>query len=103
MLPCTNGVDPWPHAREIWRATRRARNPYRFLLYLAFAGPGLIAASAGNDAGGVVTYASAGAQFGYRTLFFMVIVTVFYVVIQEMVARLSVYTGKGLGGGGDHG
>ena len=50
----------------------------------------------GNDAGGVVTYASAGAQFGYRTLFFMVIVTVFYVVIQEMVARLSVYTGKGL-------
>jgi len=43
-----------------------------------------------------VTYASAGAQFGYRTLFFMVIVTVFYVVIQEMVARLSVYTGKGL-------
>src|SRR5580700_10246222 len=68
----------------------------RFLLYLAFVGPGLIAASAGNDAGGVVTYASAGAQFGYRTLFFMVIVTVFYVVIQEMVARLSVYTGKGL-------
>ena len=43
-----------------------------------------------------MTYASAGAQFGYRTLFFMVIVTVFYVVIQEMVARLSVYTGKGL-------
>ena len=74
----------------------RARNPNRFLLYLAFAGPGLIAASAGNDAGGVVTYASAGAQFGYRTLFFMVVVTVFYVVIQEMVARLAVYSGKGL-------
>jgi len=68
----------------------------RFLLYLTFVGPGLIAASAGNDAGGVVTYASAGAQFGYKTLFFMVIVTVFYVVVQEMVARTSVYTGKGL-------
>jgi Mn2+/Fe2+ NRAMP family transporter len=74
----------------------RSRRPNRFLLYLTFAGPGLIAASAGNDAGGVVTYASAGAQFGYRTLFFMVVVTVFYVVVQEMVARLSVYTGKGL-------
>jgi NRAMP (natural resistance-associated macrophage protein)-like metal ion transporter len=74
----------------------RTRGPNRFVLYLTFAGPGLIAASAGNDAGGVVTYASAGAQFGYRTLFFMVVVTVFYVVIQEMVARLSVYTGKGL-------
>ena len=68
----------------------------RLLLYLAFLGPGLIATSAGNDAGGVVTYASAGAQFGYRTLFFMVIVTVFYAVVQEMVARTSVYTGKGL-------
>ena len=68
----------------------------RFLLYLAFVGPGLIAASAGNDAGGVLTYASAGAQFGYQTLFFMVVVTVFYVVVQEMVARLSVFTGKGL-------
>jgi NRAMP (natural resistance-associated macrophage protein)-like metal ion transporter len=68
----------------------------RFLLYFAFIGPGLIAASAGNDAGGIVTYASAGAQFGYRTLFFMVVVTVFYVVVQEMVARLSVSTGKGL-------
>jgi NRAMP (natural resistance-associated macrophage protein)-like metal ion transporter len=85
-----------PRTRDLVGDQTRARNPNRFLLYLAFAGPGLIAASAGNDAGGVVTYASAGAQFGYRTLFFMVIVTVFYVVIQEMVARLSVYTGKGL-------
>jgi Mn2+/Fe2+ NRAMP family transporter len=68
----------------------------RFLLYLAAAGPGLIAASAGNDAGGVATYASAGAQFGYRTLFLMVLITVAYVVVQEMVARLSVFTGKGL-------
>jgi len=78
-------------ASDVTRSRR-----HRFLLYLTFAGPGLIAASAGNDAGGVVTYASAGAQFGYRTLFFMVVVTVFYVVVQEMVARLSVYTGKGL-------
>ena len=85
-----------PRTQDLVSDQTRERNPNRFLLYLAFAGPGLIAASAGNDAGGVVTYASAGAQFGYRTLFFMVIVTVFYVVIQEMVARLSVYTGKGL-------
>jgi Mn2+/Fe2+ NRAMP family transporter len=67
-----------------------------FLIYLAAAGPGLIAANAGNDAGGVATYASAGAQFGYRTLFFMVVVTVGYVCIQEMVARLAAHTGKGL-------
>jgi Mn2+/Fe2+ NRAMP family transporter len=68
----------------------------RTFVFLAAAGPGLIAASAGNDAGGVVTYASAGAQFVYRTLFVMVLITVAYVVVQEMVARLAVYTGKGL-------
>lgn len=63
----------------------------------AFAGPGLIAANAGNDAGGIATYASAGAQFGYETLFLMVLVTVALVVVQEMCARLGVFTGEGLG------
>ena len=68
----------------------------RFLTYLAWAGPGIIAANAGNDAGGVLTYASAGAQYQYRTLFFMVLVTVGLVVVQEMAARLGAFTGKGL-------
>ena len=74
-------------------ATRRFR---RFWPYLAAAGPGLIAANAGNDAGGVATYATAGAEFGYRPLFFMVVITVGYVCVQEMVARLAAHTGKGL-------
>ena len=74
-------------------ATRRWR---RFFVYLAAAGPGIIAANAGNDAGGVATYASAGARFGYSMLFFMVVVTVGYVCVQEMVARLAAHTGKGL-------
>jgi len=65
---------------------------------LAILGPGLIAANAGNDAGGILTYASAGAQFGYRTLFLMVVITVALVVVQEMCSRLGVYTGEGLGG-----
>ncbi len=74
--------------------TRRPGFPKVALL--AVAGPGLIAAAAGNDAGGIVTYASAGAEFAYRTLFLMVLIMVAYVVVQEMVARLAVYTGKGL-------
>ncbi len=64
--------------RRPWRR-RRWR---RLLLALAFAGPGLIAANAGNDAGGIATYASAGAQFGYQTLFLMVLITVALVVVQ---------------------
>lgn len=76
-----------------------SRRPFgkRVLVLLAFMGPGIIAANAGNDAGGIATYASAGAQFGYRTLFAMVLVTVALVVVQEMCARLGAYTGEGLG------
>jgi Mn2+/Fe2+ NRAMP family transporter len=59
-------------------------------------GPGLIAANAGNDAGGIVTYASAGSEFVYSTLFVMVLITVGLVVVQEMSARVGAYTGEGL-------
>lgn len=68
-----------------------------FIGLLLLAGPGLIAANAGNDAGGIATYASAGAQFGYHTLFFMLLVTVALVIVQEMCARLGAFTGDGLG------
>ena len=78
-------------------AARQHRRLKRVLAFAAIAGPGLIAANAGNDAGGVLTYASAGAQFAYRTLFVMVIVTIALVVVQEMCARLGAYTGEGLG------
>jgi Mn2+/Fe2+ NRAMP family transporter len=73
---------------------RRRRRSWRF--WVAILGPGLIAANAGNDAGGIATYASAGAEFAYRTLFVMVLVTVGLVVVQEMAARLGAYTGEGL-------
>jgi Mn2+/Fe2+ NRAMP family transporter len=64
--------------------------------YLMVLGPGLIAANAGNDAGGVLTYASAGAEFRYRVLFLMVLITLALVIVQEMAARLGTYTGQGL-------
>ena len=68
----------------------------RFVVLLAVLCPGVIAANAGNDAGGIATYASAGSQFVYRTLFLMVLVTVALVVVQEMAARLGAYSGEGL-------
>lgn len=75
---------------------RRPRARRRLLRYAAALGPGLIAANAGNDAGGIATYASAGSQFGYQMLWLMVIVTVALVVVQEMAARLGARTGEGL-------
>lgn len=85
-----------PAAQAAATPATLVRRRKRFLIYLAAAGPGLIAAAAGNDAGGVATYSSAGSEFGYRTLFLMVLIAIAYVVVQEMVARLSVHTGKGL-------
>ena len=79
------------------RVARLPRWLKRLLAILAVLGPGLISANAGNDAGGILTYASAGSQFGYRTLFLMVLVTVALVVVQEMCSRLGAYTGEGLG------
>ena len=79
------------------RAAKLPRWLKRVMGLLAILGPGLIAANAGNDAGGIITYASAGSQFGYRTLFLMVLVTVALVVVQEMCSRLGAYTGQGLG------
>jgi Mn2+/Fe2+ NRAMP family transporter len=67
----------------------------RFWPYLAALGPGLLAASAGNDAGGIATYSSAGASHGYGLLWAMVIVTICVGVVQEMSARMGAVTGKG--------
>lgn len=60
------------------------------------AGPGVIAATAGNDAGGIVTYSSAGSQYRYRTLFLMLLIGVGLALVQEMSARLGAISGKGL-------
>ncbi|WP_243640273.1 NRAMP family divalent metal transporter [Streptacidiphilus pinicola] len=69
----------------------------RLVALVGVAGPGLVAANAGNDAAGIATYASAGSQYVYGTLFFMVLVTIALVLVQEMAVRLGAFTGKGLG------
>ncbi len=79
--------------------TRRgaARRTWRNLvIFLSVLGPGIITANVDNDAGGIYTYSVAGAQFGYSLLWTLVPITVALVVVQEMVARMGVVTGKGL-------
>jgi Mn2+/Fe2+ NRAMP family transporter len=72
------------------------RRPRGLLRWLVILGPGLIAASAGNDAGGIATYSSAGAKYGYSLIWVMVIITVSLCIVQEMCARLGAATGRGL-------
>ncbi len=79
-----------PLHRRLLRYLRRSWWPYILAI-----GPGMLAASAGNDAGGIATYASAGAAYGYSLLWVMVIITVAVAIVQEMSARLGAVTGKG--------
>lgn len=68
----------------------------RLLIALSVVGPGLIAAGAGNDAGGISTYSMAGAHYGYSLLWMLALITVLFVITQEMGARMGAVTGKGL-------
>ncbi|HVH52486.1 MAG TPA: Nramp family divalent metal transporter [Gaiellaceae bacterium] len=78
------------------RLRPRNRLTAKLLVIFAVLGPGLIAANAGNDAGGIATYASVGAKYGYDLLWMMVVITVSLIVVQEMAARMGAVTGKGL-------
>ena len=66
------------------------------LIFLAVLGPGIITANVDNDAGGIYTYSLAGAKFGFSLLWTLIPITVALVVVQEIVARMGVVTGKGL-------
>jgi NRAMP (natural resistance-associated macrophage protein)-like metal ion transporter len=68
----------------------------RLLLYIAILGPGMITANAGNDAGGIATFASVGADFGYSLLWLLIPITFSLGIVQEMCARMGAVTGKGL-------
>lgn len=118
MQPQPQGLEPLdsveatsalpPHPRNVRTGLRiniRGRSvrlrglrkqPRGLLRLLVVLGPGLIAASAGNDAGGIATYSSAGAKYGYSLIWVMVIITVSLAVVQEMCARLGAATGRGL-------
>ena len=59
-------------------------------------GPGLIAANAGNDAGGIATFSQSGASYGYSLLWALAISGFCLAIVQEMCARMGAMTGKGL-------
>ena len=65
------------------------------LLFLSILGPGLITASADNDAPGIATYSMVGSTYGNNFLWLILIITVGEVVILEMAARMGAVTGKG--------
>jgi len=99
----TSGQKAQKH-KAAGRADRKkqARSRFRFsrssplLKLFTVLGPGLIAANAGNDAGGIATFASAGANYGYNLLWALAIAGFCLAIVQEMCARMGAITGKGL-------
>ncbi len=90
-LPIFNGTAP-AMATGVTVRTSWQRN---LLTFLMVSGPGLIVMEADNDAGAVSTYMQAGAQYGLRLLWLMLLLLPITYFVQEMVARLGIATGKG--------
>ncbi|MDN0068961.1 NRAMP family divalent metal transporter [Collinsella ihumii] len=74
---------------------RRTHQKLTIGMVLGAMGPGLLAALSGNDAGGIATYSSAGASYGYGTLWMLPLMAVLLIVVQETAARCGCVTGKG--------
>jgi Mn2+/Fe2+ NRAMP family transporter len=67
----------------------------RLRRFLAVAGPGIVVMLADTDAGGVITAAQSGAEWGYRLLPLQFLLVPLLYVVQELALRLGVVSGKG--------
>lgn len=70
----------------------------RIGFFLAVIGPGIIAANADNDAGGISTLSIVGAHFGTKLLWVLFLITFSLAITQEMGMRIGLVTRQGLGG-----
>jgi len=70
----------------------------RLLFFFSVIGPGIIAANADNDAGGISTYSIVGAHYGLKMLWVLFLVTFSLAITQEMGMRIGLVTRQGLGG-----
>src|SRR5947208_17023083 len=91
-LKTTDRADRKKQARSRFRLSRSSP----ILKLFTVLGPGVIAGNAGNDAGGIATFSSAGANYGYNLLWALAISGFCLAVVQEMCARMGAITGKGL-------
>jgi len=89
-------VDPGrpvdPKAAEL----RAERNPLKRLGKAL--GPGLITGASDDDPSGIGTYAQAGAQYGFATLWTTLAMLPMQTAVQYMCAKIGLVTGKGLAG-----
>ena len=88
-------------AREGWRVValaqlRRVEPVGMARRFLDGLGPGLIAGAADDDPSGISTYSTAGAAFGFATLWTAVFSFPLMSAVQLMCARIGMVSGRGL-------
>ena len=93
-------IQPNPAIKEhaeagLAKEITEVRKPSKLLLVLMAMGPGIVTAMAGNDAGGISTYSTVGAKFGFLTLWIIPIMCLLLVVVQTTATRMGAVTGKG--------
>jgi Mn2+/Fe2+ NRAMP family transporter len=76
--------------------TKRTTIVRNLLIFLAILGPGIITGSVDNDVGGITTYSSVGALYGYNMIWTLIPAFIVLFIVQEMNARMGIVTGKGL-------
>ncbi len=86
---------PAASAEAALEAAPKKKEKSKLLLILAAMGPGIVTAMAGNDAGGISTYSTVGAEFGYTSLWVIPVMCVLLIVVQLTASRMGAVTGKG--------
>ncbi|MBU2595856.1 divalent metal cation transporter, partial [Patescibacteria group bacterium] len=84
---------------ELNQAKKIVKNPWkRGYLYFKSLGPGLITGAADDDPGGIGTYSSVGAAFGYKIIWLSLWLLPLMLAVQETCARIGIITNRGLAG-----
>lgn len=88
-------MDSVSSAGEQAQQQRIKKPKSKLMLILAAMGPGIVTAMAGNDAGGISTYSTVGAEFGFTSLWIIPVMCVLLAVVQLTASRMGAVTGKG--------
>src|SRR5262245_29746165 len=82
--------------QETLEAAQREKNPVK--RFFSLLGPGLITGASDDDPSGIGTYSVAGAQFGYATLWTVLLVFPLMCSVQFICAKIGLVSGKGIAG-----
>ncbi|MFA6382828.1 MAG: divalent metal cation transporter [Parcubacteria group bacterium] len=84
---------------EVAVARELIANPWKKTsLFVKALGPGLITGASDDDPGGIGTYSSVGAKFGFAILWMAAWLLPIMLAVQEVCARIGIVTNKGLAG-----